>query len=340
MIDTLQDYRQEAERQYGLTIIRLIKSGNEQLQAEQLCQDGLTLRQREILTKIATRSTTPKDIEPKFRGIEREVCHILLYYLQTAIFVRDQQMQLVGWAILENEQKRWNLDFETAQAINKAVLHDQVSSLKAEDPQRWEQYDQLLCKAIQRDGIPLEHTQAQLKLLQLQLGMPDDQVPPAEKLQSPRGVNYILLWRMLKQGDWYAANEETRRCLVEAGGQQERDLQLIDINRISSPSLTADLETIDALWAEFSKGQFGFKKQRQLWQEVDPKLEDLEKLGKRLDWRRNNSWIGYDSVDFSKDAVPGHLPTFPHIGWWCWVGGMKAVLDQFPAKEVSRLTAG
>lgn len=343
MSDVLQDYRREAEKQYGLAIVRSIALGQQKLELEVLHQTGLTQGQQVDLERIAVRlpPSTEADLQlksTKLRSIELEVCYILLCYLQTVYFVRDQNLSLVGSAILENEQKRWNLALDIAEDINAVVLpnykrnrrDNDKSNQKVKSAQKWEQYYQLLFTAIQQNGVPLpDKKQAQLKLLQLQLGMPDSEVPAAEQLQSKRGVSYISLWQLLKQGNWYAANEETRCCLVKAGGQQDSDLQLIDVSRID----VVDLQTIDALWSEFSNRRFGFKKQREIWEGIDPQLEDLEALGRQLDWRRNNSWINYESADFSKDAVPGHLPIFPHIGWWCWVGGMKAILEQFPAEN-------
>lgn len=335
MTDALQDYRREAEKQYGLAIVRLITLGKEQLQAEELYHSGLTQGQRKALEqKLSTRYNNPEDAKSKIDGIEREVCHVLLYYLQTVIFVRNQNISLVGQAILENEQKRWNLDPETAAAINAIILRDQGGKPEPDYSQKWDQYYQLLFKAIQRDSIPLrENTQAQLKLLQLQLGIPESAIPLPEMLQSGRGVNYIPLWQFLKKQDWKSANGETLRCLVEAGGQQERDLQLIDVGRIP----LADLKTIDALWCRFSNGRFGFSVQYDIQQKTTRELQesskplDWEEVGRRLDWRRNNSWIDYDFMDFSSDAVRGHLPTFPYIGWWCWVGGMEALLQRLDA---------
>jgi hypothetical protein len=343
MPDVLQEYRREAEKQYGLAIVRLIALGQQKLDLEALHQTGLTQGQQTDLERIAVRipSSTEAELQSrsiKLKSIEIEVCYILLCYLQTVRLVRDQNLSLIGLAILENEQQRWNLSSDIAEDINAVILpnykrshkNSHKSDRKTKNAEKWEQYYQLLFKAIQQDGIPLkENIQAQLKLLQLQLGMPDGEVPAAEQLQSKRGVNYIRLWQLLKEGKWYDANQETRRCLVEAGGQQQRDLQLIDVDRID----VVDLQTIDALWSEFSKQRFGFKIQRKIWVEIDPQMEDLEALGKKLDWRRNHSWISYESADFSKDAVLGHLPIFPHIGWWCWVGSLKAILDRFPVED-------
>lgn len=178
MVDALQEYRREAEKQYGLVIVNLIHRGQKNLKAEELCQTGLSQPQRQVLDNLANR-----------------------------------------------------LSGSTKESLSK--------------------------------------------------------------------------------GKWYDANEETRRCLAKASGQQQRDPQLIDVSLIN----VVDLQTIDALWSEFSNGRFGFKKQREIWEKADSRFEDLTALGRQLDWLRSNSWINYEAADFSKDAVSGHLPIFPHIGW-------------------------
>lgn len=300
MANALQEYRQEVERQYSQVIVRFINLGRENLQAEKVYSE-LTSDQEEALDaagkKLLFSNTVLEDLTNKPENIKREVCRNLLRYQQKVCSIPDQYppnqypgMLSLIVAILVNEQVRCNIQRNTAQAIALAVLR-QV-------------------------GIP----QSNISI----------QVPPSEQLKSERGVNYIPLWYMLQQREWYDANEETRHCLVQASGQQQRNPQLIDVNLIN----VVDLRTIDALWSEFSNGHFGFKKQCEIWEKIDSRSKNLEALGRQLDWRRSNSWINYEAADFSEDAVSGHLPIFPRIGWWCWVGNLKTILDQFNSKDV------
>lgn len=317
----LKDYRLAVEQEYCATIVRLLRSGQEQLQIESLIREGLPSASRDTLDSRLGRYT----LDSKFTSIDRftielEVCHSLLYYLQAAKHIRHQGISLVGQAILDHERARLDLSQQTADQINSVVFATASPRRSASDPRKLAQYDQHLFTAIRQDGIPLkETTQAELKLLQRVLEIADSDIPPPEKLRSAKGIDYIRLWRLLKQQNWKAANAETHQRLVEAGGQQVRDLELIDVERIP----TVDLRTIDTLWREHSKERFGFKVQLGLWQTVQP---NLEALGKSLDWRRNNSWISYDFIDFSSHAAHGHLPAMPHLGWWCWVGGMAKLM--------------
>ncbi len=314
----LRDYRLAVEQEYCDVIVQLLKAGQEHLRVEDLIKTGLPNAKREVLNHQLGRYQL--DSITAFT-VELEVCHSLLYYLQEVRHIRNQKITLVGQAILDHERVRFGLTCNSANAINAILLIQAPPILPSINVQALEQYDQHLAQAIQQEGILSKEIRAELRLLQLVLGIADHELPPPEKLQTERGINYIPLWRLLKQKDWKAANQETYRCLLLSSGRKERDTQVIDIERIS----LRDLQTIDLLWQEFSNGRFGFSVQLSIWRATMP---DLECLGKELDWRRNHSWIGYDFVDFSLDAAKGHLPILPHVGWWCWVGGMTSLLDK------------
>lgn len=324
--NALQEYRLVVEQEYCKVIVNLTASTLEQLQVGQLIDQGLSNARRTAIDDQFSRYNLHST--DKFK-VELEVCHSLLYYLQEVRHIQKQQIMLVGRAILEHERTRLGLSQKTAEAINALILAKTSPNPLVSDPHKLEQYDQHLLQAMQRDGSLLkETTQAELKLLQLVLGIADRDIPPAEKLQSAKGINYIRLWRLLKKQDWKAANEETHQRLVEAGGQEQRDLRLIDVERIP----LIDLKTIDCLWSEFSNNRFGFSAQLSIWETATP---DLDAFGKQVDWRRNNSWIGYDFIDFSLSAARGHLPAFQHMGWWCWVGGMAAILRRTAAAQTT-----
>lgn len=317
-----REYRETVEQEYCKVIIELLNQ-QEQFEIDQILAEGLPTAKRDELEN----SSVWEKLHGTAHVIEREVCLCILYYLRKAQHIYNQQMSLVGQAILDYERTRLGLTQATADTINQ-VLSPGRPLPPPTDQKRLDQYYQHLFIALQRDRsafnpqqrdvIPLKPaTQAELKLLQRVLEIPERDIPPAEMLWTERGINYIRLWELLNRKAWKAANEETLARLIEAGGQPERDLETIDVGRIP----LVDLQTIDALWAKASNGRFGFKAQLKLWQEAnaDPsKPVDFETFGKLVDWRRNNSWIGYSFTDFSDNAVRGHLPTFPLVGWWCW----------------------
>ncbi len=342
-----RDYRAVAEKVYCEQVVALLNL-TEPFELENLLTvEKLVAGLPQPLRKeLDASSSYVKLGDVAAEVIRQEICHCILYYLRKAQHIRNQQISLVGQAILEYERHRLGLSPETATAISQAVS-PAIPPLVPTDSAKLEKYDQHLFQALQRDWpqfpkqanglpqrieIPLKQsTQAELRLLQRILEIPDPEVPPAELLWSACNISYVRLWRLLETKQWQAANRETLICLVRAGGKLDADLnhgldkmdvdqmplQTIDGNRIP----LVDLQTLDLLWSRASNGRFGFKAQLKLWQEINPisdQKPDLESFGKRADWLRNNSWIDYSYSHFSAGAAAGHLPTFPQVGWWCW----------------------
>jgi len=324
-IDTLilSEYRKAIEQAYCITLVDLIRVKQEQIDLEQFVTQGLAKEVQDVLTNRFGRYRFDETAEV----MKREVCHCLLYYMQLALHIRDQKIALVGRTILEREQLRLGLMQASVDAINQAILPALTLPVEM-DSAKLERYDAALQQAIlqdcrlfdgtDRENIPLTAaSQAELRLLQRWLEIPDSEIPPANRLWTERGTDYTKLWRQLKRKDWRAANEETLNLLRINSGKSERDSEMIDIQRIP----LVDLQTIDQLWDEASNGRFGFRVQLDLWRQVNPdprQPSDTETFGKLVDWRRNNVWINYEFLDYSLTAVRGHLPAFPLIGWWCW----------------------
>jgi hypothetical protein len=95
-----------------------------------------------------------------------------------------------------------------------------------------------------------------------------------------------------------------------------------------------DLQTIDEFWTTHSAGKFGFSVQSHIWHVVEG---DVEQFGQLVGWRSNNSWVDYErnifatrpDSGYSLNSAPyGHLPVFPLTGWWCWMGGMKKLIER------------
>jgi hypothetical protein len=346
-----REYRDLVEQAYCNAIVKLIQEKHDRFEISQIVPQALSAAQRDELEN----SSIWDKLNGAAPAIEHEVCLCILYYLRKAQHIHSQQMSLVGQAILDYERVRLGLAQSTVDAINRVIMPDRKASPPPTNQKKLDQYYQHLFTALQRDRsgfkpgkrdvIPLKSaTQAELKLLQRVLEIPDRDIPPAEMLWSECQTNYILLWRFLDQKDWKAANFETLKRLLEASGQPKPGetetvetikIETIDLERIP----LVDLQTIDGLWSKASNGRFGFKAQLKLWREVDAgpdKGREFENFGKLVDWRRNNSWISYSFADFSDNAARGHLPTFPLAGWWCWARMallMKQVEAAFAAEK-------
>ncbi len=145
------------------------------------------------------------------------------------------------------------------------------------------------------------------------------------ELKSAKGVNYDQLEQLLKAGKLKEADRETANKMLEVAGRTHEGW--LDTNSINNfPS--EDLRTIDQLWVKYSMSHFGFSVQKKIWLEVGGKVdyETEKKLGDRVGWRKNGSWMNYDHLTFSLQAPIGHLPRVFTSGWGGGKGGVLALL--------------
>jgi hypothetical protein len=129
---------------------------------------------------------------------------------------------------------------------------------------------------------------------------------------------------------FYPSRSQLFDALIRGWKEQGWHLTRRDINFCPC----RDLQTIDEFWTTQSAGQFGFSVQSHLWNMIEG---DVEKFGQLVGWRSNNSWVDYeknifvakpDSSYSLNNAPYGHLPVFPLTGWWCWMGGMKMLMER------------
>lgn len=307
----LQQYQLAVEKNYAQELVERIRQGQD---LTQLGQYRLSDLRQKALDQLALRLEIENVLKVK---TEQELRGNLLTYLRQ---VNETC----------NRRRWWEERVKLARLAFRLSLTDQLVK-PVHLALRCEQYDQTLSAAVLQYGLSLPPlAQDELHQLQIDLDLPDTAVPPHAKLQINRKENYIhyvRLWRRLMlEKDWQAANQQTHDCLVESSGRQKQELHLIDVERIP----LIDLRTIDRMWRAASRdslGQprFGFSVQAEIWQQVNCKPEAFSR---KVDWQRIHSWISFDQVEFSLDAVRGHLPVFPYMGWWCWVGGMAALMDR------------
>ena len=152
--------------------------------------------------------------------------------------------------------------------------------------------------------------------------------PQGDDLRSERGVDYRPLQRLLQQQKWKDADEETYRRMLEATKREKEGwLRIEDAKNFPR----ADLRTIDRLWVKYSRGQFGFSVQEQIWLDLGGKLRQYDsKTGyqfcDRVGWRKNGKWLSYNECMFNTNALQGHLPARCCGGFvWWWVE-LKVVL--------------
>ncbi|NES89679.1 MULTISPECIES: GUN4 domain-containing protein [Okeania] len=123
---------------------------------------------------------------------------------------------------------------------------------------------------------------------------------PTPKKTHPCG--YIRLERLLNQGKWKEADEETITCMVKVS-EQKGTGRWLNFKHIENFPYT-DLCTIDNLWAENSKGKFGFSVQKEIHQISMSKTKN-NKQG----WKLFCSRVGWQRADMETESnLTGHFP--------------------------------
>ena len=148
---------------------------------------------------------------------------------------------------------------------------------------------------------------------------------PEVELKSDVGCDYTELERLLSEGKWKEADQETARCMLQVAGEQEKGW-LSDYNIDAFPC--TDLHTINQLWVKYSHGKFGFSVQKEIYQslgdtrEYDEKIYKYEAFGNEVGWRQGGEWLYYSDLTFSLDThYMGHLPYLDLGKWSGWASG-------------------
>jgi len=121
---------------------------------------------------------------------------------------------------------------------------------------------------------------------------------------------FTQLRDLLAASNWKSADAETVNLMLKTVDREKE--RWIDINSIQSFPC-ADLQTIDRLWLEYSKGRFGFSVQKHIWEEIggtlNPDRKTYEEFCDRVGWHAKGDWLYYSNLTFDLTAPPGHLPS-------------------------------
>ena len=116
--------------------------------------------------------------------------------------------------------------------------------------------------------------------------------------------DYQPLYQYLLRKDWRNADLATRELMLKTAQVQGRkDLLLTKGDLAKFPCI--DLQRIDRLWYQASKGKFSFYVTYQLYHNNDC---NYEKLANLVGWKQGENWIKFEQIMFSLDAPQGHLP--------------------------------
>jgi hypothetical protein len=119
------------------------------------------------------------------------------------------------------------------------------------------------------------------------------------------------LEELLRQKQWRAADEETAWIFYQLMVLEEFD----DFYDLCQEFPRQELNEIDALWVNYSGGQFGFSVQKEIWESVggtpNTGNETWRNFGKRVEWYddEREHWKSYENLRFTKEgSVRGEIP--------------------------------
>ncbi|MEB3147423.1 MAG: serine/threonine-protein kinase, partial [Sphaerospermopsis sp.] len=122
-------------------------------------------------------------------------------------------------------------------------------------------------------------------------------------------VDYRILTDLLEARNWKEADKETARLILAVAKREEEGwLRIEDIENFPCD----EIRTIDKLWVKYSKGNFGFSVQKQIYQDLggskyyDQKIWEV--FGEIVGWRIKDNWLYYREIIFDIQAPEGQFP--------------------------------
>lgn len=136
-------------------------------------------------------------------------------------------------------------------------------------------------------------------------------------LLSEQGIDYSELRDILAKHKLKKANDLTCKLLLKASGSSD----YIPKKAMSRLPIS-DLKIIDYLWLKYSKGKFGFSKQKEIWESLRKQkiFWIAAKFCNIVGWSKEekraisqylfpkSSYKQIDELDYSLNAPEGHLP--------------------------------
>ncbi|MDT9180737.1 MAG: GUN4 domain-containing protein [Limnospira sp. PMC 1291.21] len=165
----------------------------------------------------------------------------------------------------------------------------------------------------------LQSQSSQIEAIASQLESITEAVADITPIVSSSGFDYTELDRLLKSGEWKAADQETTKMMWRVAGKTRGYLYNDDIKNFPCE----DLRIIDGLWVKHSNGRFGFSVQKQIYINCGglpdgryPGDTIWERYCGEVGWRVNGSYISWSDCTFSAAAPLGHLPGMAMDEYW------------------------
>jgi len=185
-----------------------------------------------------------------------------------------------------------------------------------------DRYSQVVEVKLDLETASSEHTEAILTSPPLSATPNVSAFAPSSTTQTPPSIviEYPQLENLLAQQQWQQADRETHKILCQALGKAlGMTIESSEIDYLPLDSLLA----IDKLWADSSKGRFGFTVQGQIYEQVH---RNYIRFCQQVGWPSYNSASYYRQLKFSHLAPWGHLPSRIWVGGNGWQNHAAAML--------------
>ncbi len=123
-------------------------------------------------------------------------------------------------------------------------------------------------------------------------------------LTSNAAVDYSTLETLLTNQQWREADQETLSVMFQVLPNRDTPDMVGDMSEFPC----TDLQTIDQLWVKYSNGHFGFSVQKERWQSLGGKLDEMELLDNTsfddnfaptVGWKKDTNFLNSEELDYS-----------------------------------------
>jgi serine/threonine-protein kinase len=197
---------------------------------------------------------------------------------------------------------------------NLEILQEILTELKTAKEER--QKILLKIETLEKILNPIQENQANI-------------THPIQQKEPTLNIDYQPLTKMLENGQWQKADQETARIILTLVKQEQRGyLSENDLYQLPKNELIK----LDEIWLNASNSKFGFSVQNKIYQSLggrrffEPKI--WRKFGTTVGWYNNKKWLNYEQLDFSDTAPIGHLPVMGDGLIW-FVGGWEGSFNAF-----------
>ncbi|MGK7924457.1 MAG: GUN4 domain-containing protein [Spirulina sp.] len=123
---------------------------------------------------------------------------------------------------------------------------------------------------------------------------------------------YQRLSELLARGEWLQSDRETGdRILASLEKENPSEITSTEIEKLTCQ----DLQAIDFLWVKYSRGSFGFSRQKRIYQNLGGTEKcdraTWEEFGDRIGWSVSDRWLKHQELAIDLSTKTGQFPSFP-----------------------------